>query len=302
MKFSQHTAVIVILLMLLTCITIVKAKNDYNLELDSTTVTVTTDKSEYLLRETVTVEGTVATDSSPASDLLVAMKIKDPRNFNVAFRTATVGSPNETWLLEVKEIFLQELDFDYIDTVKTGEQVLFGATVWNRQIHSISNIYVTLTICEASGIVIDSVVLYQGSIAPHSNLSAATTVYIPLWATPGAAKIYCNVYDKELEEAGIPFLPETVGEYHISRSEQGKFYGGCPLSNGTSYPPGIYGTSIKLSPEPYRLVPNTCCSSLYSRNQNNEYHIIRSVRQSFTASSFVYISASQPVSEPNRNF
>ena len=252
MKFSRCLiAVILILLITSLCVALSEAKNEYNLEVESTTVTVATDKSEYILRETVTVEGTVTSDGSPASDILVAIEIRDSRDFDVAFRTATVGSPNETWLLEVKEIFIQELDYDYVDTVKVGEQVLFGATVWNRQIHSISNIYITLTICEASGIVIDSVVLYQGSIEPHSNVSAATTVYVPLWATPGAAKIYCNVYDKEPVDSGVPLLPETIGEYHISRSEQGLFHGGCPLTNATSYPPGVYGASIKLSPEPY---------------------------------------------------
>jgi len=243
--------VLITLSFLLTFATLAKAvSNNYGLAVE-TSIFVTTDKQSYILRETVYVEGTVVNNSALASDILVAIEILDPRAFEAAYRTASVGSPNETWFLQVKEIYIETLTGNPVDTVKTGEEYLFGATIWNRQIHSISNIYITLTICEASGIVIDSVVLYQGSIAAYSNVSAATTVSIPLWATSGAAKIYCNVYDREPKDVGVPFLPETVGEYHISRTEQGMFYGGIPLQNGTSYPAGTYGASMKLSPEPY---------------------------------------------------
>jgi len=251
MKSLRYLIIFIAFILLLSLAGLIKAVSDnYQLQLE-TNITVVTDQEYYILRETVSIEGTVSSNGSPATDILVAVEILDPRSFKAAFRTATVGNPQEEWLLEVKEIYIETLTGEPVDTVKVGEYYMFGATIWNPQIHSISYIYVTITICDASGITISSEEIYRGSIESYSNVSAAKQVYVPLWAAPGAAKIYCNVYDKEPVDTGVPFLPETIGEYHLSRSEQGMFYGGIPLSNSTSYPAGVYGASMKLSPEPY---------------------------------------------------
>jgi len=251
MNRPRYVLLTITFLCILTFATVAAASNDYGILETNITLNVMTDKLEYILRDDVTVNGTVMNNSSPMSNMLVAIEIIGPIGFKLAYRTATIGNPDEVWPLKIEEIFIKDLDYNPINTVKIGNLVFFGATVRNKEIFSISNIYITLTVCDASGIIIDAFQLYEGSINANTSISAARTVYIPTWATPGIAKVYCNVYDREPKDIGIPWLPEVIGEYQISRTDQGMFNGGIPLSNGTSHPPGIYEASLKLSPQPY---------------------------------------------------
>jgi len=221
-----------------------------------TGITVLTDSSQYVLRQVAHVNGTVTLDGSPASDILVAMEIRDPPDpieNPLAYRTLPIGTPNETWVLEIVEMNIyNSSDWAPLDTVKICASYFFGVTVRNPLGVTRDPVVIVLTMCDGNLIPIYAFKAFEGSIGPNSNVTTHRTVYIPPWAYSGEALIYCSVYDKLPSEGGVAYTPEARAEFHISRTERGLF-GQLPLQMETHNSSGTIGTYesvFRFSPEP----------------------------------------------------
>jgi PKD repeat protein len=222
----------------------------------TTGITVATDDSSYVLRETALVGGDAIYDGSPASDMLVAMEIRDPPDVvenPLLFRTLPIGSPDESWLLDITGMHIYHPStWEQLDTVKTGMSYLIGATVRNPLGVNRSPVVVVVTAFDGNTIPLGAFKAYEGSIEAETSISTYNTVFIPQWAYSGEASIYCSVYDQLPSEGGIPYAPEKIAEFHITRTQEGQF-GQIPLpmqthsSSGTT---GTYDSLFRLSPEP----------------------------------------------------
>src|SRR3972149_7066424 len=96
-------------------------------------LTTATDKSEYYLREKVAVSGSVTFDGTPVANALVALEVHSQNDVTMAYRTVKVGSPNETWVLDVIDISVWDLGSppNRLNTVKVGNTVKISVTVYN---------------------------------------------------------------------------------------------------------------------------------------------------------------------------
>ena len=250
-----------------------------------TSLTVSTDSNQYILREKVNVNGTATIDGFPATDILVSLQVQDPASKNLLYRTLPIGNPNETWVLEVQGISIFDLDWNPIDTVRVGSTVFFGAKVYNPMYITRDPVTITMTIIGGNNMSIAGIKLYEGSIGGMNYVAVNRTVYIPTWITPGEAFIYVNVYDRLPSEGGVPYLPEHYAKFYISLSNQGAF-GPLPLKiikNNSSQSAGSYQTSFRLSPAP----------------QPGDYNIFSAARynqtlKSYSSTSFAVLDAESP--------
>ena len=216
-----------------------------------TNITVTTDSNSYRLRDKVTVSGYVSIDGSPASDVLVSVEVNKPDQKPLLYRTLPVGTPNETWVLQVTAIGIFDLDWKPLDTVKPGSIVYFGAKIYNPMYVTREPVIVTICIVDGNNIPIAAGILYKGSISGKSEIGTNKTISIPTYACPGEAFIYVNVYDKLPSEGGVAYIPEAFAKFYISQWNQG-VSGSLPLevyinnSSSTS----SYQTEFRLPPSP----------------------------------------------------
>lgn len=217
-------------------------------------LTVTTDDYQYILRQKVIVSGAVSLDGSPASNMLVSIEVMDPNQRAVSYRTVPVGNPDETWVLEISDMYILDLSQNPIDTVKVGNNAYFCVTISNPLLIVIEPVLVTYTIVDASNIPIYASQLYSGSIQPESNITIRKMVNIPKDVTSGKAHLYCDVYNKVPSENGTPYLPSKSAEFYISLTSQGVFVQLPLLTEVHDSSPinGAYELTFRLSqaPEP----------------------------------------------------
>ena len=248
------------MLLILPIITILCVACVYNIpELTlaaATGITVAADDSSYVLRDTAHVGGNATLDGSPASDILIAMEIRDPPDIvenPVLFRTLPIGSPDESWVLEITGMHIYHPStWEQLDTVKAGKSYFFGATVRNPLGVNRSPVVIVVTAFDGNSIPLGAFKAYEGSIEGETSVSTYNTISIPQWAYSGKASIFCSVFDKLPSEGGAPYAPEKSADFYVSRTQEGLF-GQLPLpmqTHSSSGTIGTYDSVFRLSPEP----------------------------------------------------
>jgi PKD repeat protein len=228
-----------------------------------------TDKLSYYLREKVLIQGTAKFNGVPVSDALVALEVHNPKNQSVAYRTASIGNPVESWVLEVTNIAMFDMSFQPLNTVKIGQTVQISVTVVNPFLTPRDNVVVALNLFDGNMIPLQALVVFQGRIDQKSNLTAYGTFYVPTWAYSGKANVYASVYDALPSSNGVPYLPETSAQFYISRVQQGLFtyYSSGITAVGSQALPGELSTNLRLPPNPepgtYSVYSTVRFSSLY---------------------------------------
>ncbi|MDH7477389.1 MAG: hypothetical protein QHH17_03285 [Candidatus Bathyarchaeota archaeon] len=76
---------------LLIILLIIALMQSYLYASPALSITVTTDKKTYHLRETVNIYGNLTSDGTPLQNGLVAVEVLDPIDGAIAYRTLTTG-------------------------------------------------------------------------------------------------------------------------------------------------------------------------------------------------------------------
>jgi PKD repeat protein len=213
------------------------------------TITATTDKQTYLLRQKATITGNVTLGGSPATDLVVAEQVENPSPYgHYSFRTLQIGNPAGPWLVNITNIYIRDQSGNPIDTIKAGSQMQVGMSVYNTQSTGIT-IYATITVYDANMASIGANT-WGATMDPLGTSSPNFFIGVPNGAVSGPALIIACVYSSEPKSGAIVYCPETAYYYCISRTQTGLFgiQQFAPPPPQTT--PGVYDASIRLPTNP----------------------------------------------------
>jgi PKD repeat protein len=212
----------------------------------SLNITAKTDKETYLLRQKITIEGNITENGTSATDVALIIQVENPKG-TMAYRTLTIGNPEEMWPINISNIFLMDSSNNLINIVKTGTLIQACMTIYNWQTTP-REVFATVTIFDATMVPIQSG-FWKGTIDPEETKTLRFSIYIEKWACPGKALLCGNIYNKEPKNGGIAYTLEKAVYFYISRTEQGlsESIGSPPTATTT---PGFFTTYVRLPPDP----------------------------------------------------
>ena len=212
-------------------------------------LTAQTNQPSYYLREPVILQGTITEDGQPATDCLIAIEIRDPRNQAFAYRTIPIGNPQQFWGFNITEIYITDQNNNPIPAAKIDSVIRLSIKVKSNLLND-ANIVVAYTLYDNTLIPIRS---SQWQILIKAGTTATLTgqVYIPEWATPGKAIVAANIYNKLPSEGGTPLIPEKLEYIYITRNDQQPqpYTPHTPESYSTQ--PGQYQLILRMPPDRY---------------------------------------------------
>jgi len=217
-------------------------------KLTAINLTAETNQNIYCVREPITIQGTFIKDSESVTEALIAMQILDRRNGTFAYRTITIGNPDEPWAATVTDVSVMDAGNNPITKTKINSQIQLKITVKNNYLNSII-VTIAYTVYDNSLIPIRSS-FGTTTLSAQSSASIIKSIYIPEWATPGKAIISSNVYSDEPKDGGTPYAPERLDYFYILRNEQLEpFYSQAPTTYQTQ--PGEYEIFLRTSSDNY---------------------------------------------------
>jgi len=230
----------------------------YGFANSSLEVTATTNKSSYILRETVDVYGNVTYNGQPVQEGLVAIQVANQLS-NIVIRTVPVGSiESATWGVEVLSVSPCDSAGNPKNSFERGEWAYFNTTVRNNMVIP-KNVLITINVYDNAfiplgmgylALTVDpgKTVTYMSSIWINEWASIGG-IWINEWASIGDARAYANVYSDWPKNNGYPYSPEKSANFTIVESEYEE-----PLNNPIpeqQIQNGSYKICFRLSPEPF---------------------------------------------------
>jgi PKD repeat protein len=209
-------------------------------------VTAAPNQPTYHLRQAVDVSGSLMQDSSPVSDALVSIEVRNPRDDLFLVRTIPIGNPDESWTVSITDAHILDQSGNPTDKALIDSMVQLFVTVHNNQLNQVSG-YVTVTVYDGNLIPI-RVAWSPISLSPGGDVSRQWSCYIPEWAYCGKATLHCNVYTNLPKNHGFPYTPEKTFQFYITRNlELGAPYR-SPKNSYTTLP-GQYNTTFQVPPD-----------------------------------------------------
>lgn len=269
--FGTRITLGICLFMLLVAV-VVPIAQSYMLEyyIDPLNITVLTNKKSYYLRETVDIKGNLTQDSSPVSNGLVAIEVRDPSGLPVTFRTKPTGDVGSSgWPVDFTALYPCDGSGNpkYTFTVKETLCIYFAVKNYESMYHTIT---VAISLYDGNNIPLGVwiPVLSLRLDPAGSSFQFFMATIIPEWAYPGNATIFANIFTKLPNDAGTPYCPEKTAVFEIKRNPDISYYSAPP-----SVPPtanGTYLANFKLSPEAKSGKYTTFVSTLlnYTVTQN----------------------------------
>lgn len=209
-------------------------------------VTVATDKSSYVLRETVQVHGNVTYDNEPVEEGMVAIQIENSLS-NLVIRTVPTGTDiSGGGGIKILSVSPCDSTGNPKDEFERGKWAYFKATVRNNDIVE-QTVLITINIYDSTLTPL-GIGATQMTIDPDQTITFIPGIWIDKWASPGNAPIYANVLTDWPENMGYPYSPEKTANFTIIESEFEE-----PPNNQIPEQPvqnGAYEIQFQLSPEP----------------------------------------------------
>jgi hypothetical protein len=239
------------LLILLFTLLLVSSFSSITAETYYVEITAQTDKQDYYVREPVTIQGTFTSDSQPITDALIAMEIRNPDDNAFAYRTVSIGDPQETFF----EIYttITDANDNPITVTRINRIIKIFIEVRNTLLNEMN---VTIAYALYDNILIPiSSSYWIIQIYGQSNVTVQTTIEIPEWAKPGKAIISTDVYSNLPKDGGVPYTPERLDYIDLVLNDQlPPPYSEPPVSFQTQA--GQYQIYLRTSPDAYALSGN----------------------------------------------
>jgi hypothetical protein len=214
------------------------------------TLTVTPSKESFSIRELITISGEVMDRGAPATDCIVSIEARNPRDNPLLFRTIPIGNPSQLWSIEILDVYLKDIDGNATDNVVINSMTQLYAKVQNTLLNNIG-VVITATVLDGN-----SISIFAGwqstTIPPQSERTFSWSVYVPEWAYSGKARAFINVYTDFPQDGGTPYTPEAEYVFHITRNpELPHPYSVLPATYVTL--PGEYQIYFRTSPDRFAL-------------------------------------------------
>jgi len=249
LKFNTFLK-ITVMLGILTTLTLIPSaiETETNPSTSSLIMILQTNKPNYIIREPVTITGTLLEDGTPVTNALIAIEILNPRGNPIAFRTLTVGNPTEKWQVTVTDFTLKNQQGQTISKATPNSQVRVDTTIKNNLLNSV-NILITITITDETLIPIYTA-WTQATVEPNEEVKPTWQFLIPEWTKPGEALVFINVYNDSPKNGGIPYAPEKNYTFYIVRNSQAEPQY-APKINTYTTSPGTFNFYMRMSPDRY---------------------------------------------------
>jgi len=222
-------------LFMLICTTTVGAVSNLN-------ITVTTDKQSYSRFESVQVYGNLVLDSSPVTDGLVALLVKNPSSNYIVMRTVNTGmNPQSPLIVEVRSVYSCDLNGNPKPDVSKGSLAYFNVTISNYDLVT-HIVLATVNLYDKNNVAL-SLVSSNLPIPARSASSFIISASIPSWATSGNAAAYASAYTEWPEAGGTPYCPEESASFNILGGSSG------PQPSTPNGSQGAYNLTFRLPPK-----------------------------------------------------
>jgi len=209
-------------------------------------ITVTTDKTSYILREIVDISGNVTYNNELVEEGLVGIQVDNPLT-KIVTRTLPLGpiSP-EGWTIEIVSLISCDNAGNLKLSYERESWAWFMVTVKNSGITS-KDALITINVYDSSFIPIGTL-FSQTTIEAGENTTFMPSLWIENWVSNGTATAYANVYTDWPKNGGYPYCPEKSTTFTIIESE----YDEDPPNQSPNTPTqnGTYDLKFRLSPEP----------------------------------------------------
>lgn len=247
--FNKKIRILATILMLsLTLYIPISVEQNIIPQASSINLIVETTKQTYCIREPITIHGTYTKEGYPVTEALIAMQILDRRNNTFAYRTISIGNPQQMWAVNITEVKLTDLNDKPITKIKVNSQIRVKISFKNNYLNQLEAV-VAYTVYDGTLIPIKST-SWRVTLAPQASQTIISSLYIPEWASPGIGIISSNVYTNEPANGGIPYAPERLDSFFILRNEQLEpSYSPPPLTHKTEQ--GKYTIYLRTSPDNY---------------------------------------------------
>jgi len=205
-------------------------------------ITVSTDKSSYGYRESVTVCGNVTFDGQPVENGLVGIQIEDPANRTIVLRTVPAGeTPSASWQVEVISIISCDGSGDPKSDFNRKTFAYFKATVKNNDINS-RNVLVSINIYDIDFTPM-GIAWEQQVIPPNGQTTFMPAIYLDEWVSPGSALACANVYTAWPKNNGYSYCPEKTANFTITTTTAAAYL------NEPAQTDGYYEGTFRVPPE-----------------------------------------------------
>ena len=193
-----------------------------SVEVVALNITIATTSRFYYPNQNITAFGNI-TVAGTQLDSLIGIEVRTPENESIAMRVVTSGyiPPDTPWKVNVTDFYPVDENGGRVDTFIAGLQARFRVTVQN-----LSN--ETLPICFAVNLY-DSyggtvgVATSKGIVAPNSETSWYSLIFVPSKTFNGTATAIAGVFSGRPSEGGHPYCIEKTTNVKI-------------LSTVTTYP------------------------------------------------------------------
>jgi PKD repeat protein len=268
MKVSILTSKLSILILLIMLLSAVVANISLAAEGYSASMTCTTDKTTYSVREPFTIQGAFTSNGQPVTDGLVGVEVRNPSDNTFAYRTVAIGNPQESYFTlntNLTDHYDNPISVAKTRSVGQYDALKLRIQVTNNLLNEL-NATLAYTIYDNALIPIWSNTWDLHPIYGSTTLEQVDLyVPIPEWAKPGKAMISCNVYSDHPQNGGVPYTPEKLDYFDIVINKLlPPAYSQMPPSYETQA--GQYKVFMKTSPD-FTAQPGTY--SVYASGETN---------------------------------
>jgi len=214
---------------------------------DILNVSVLPDRSFYYVDEPINLLGNLTQYGGPLANGTVAIAVYDPSGTPVAFRTVRTGSaPPPTSLVDFLQLSISDSNGVPQSSFLLQQTPYLTVTIHNYYSLAL-NVFTTITIIDANGVVLGTVYVPSNTMNPGSSLSFFLQgPTIPSWAQPGNATLCASVFSDSPKNGGTPYCDEKTANFEITRNPEITYPG--PAVANPQTPNGTFATSFKLSP------------------------------------------------------
>ena len=236
-------------------------------------VTVSTNKQTYSSGELVNIYGDLKRDGTPVTNALIAIQINDAQNNKVSIRTRSTGTTPSAWSIDITGLISCDASGNPKNTFKKGPLALAYFKVTVKNLNTVSERYVTVTINLYDSNQTSFGIAWVGTtVGPNKEFTYLTSIPIPSEASTGAAYAFANAYNNWPEENGIAYCGEKDVAFTITDGTTSSSSSSSASPSSTSQA-GTYNLTFRLrSKSP--LGDHTVYASYYQTLATTKFDVV----------------------------
>jgi hypothetical protein len=211
-------------------------------------VLILTDKTSYTYRDKVEISGKLWLSGQPV-DGLVAVEIINPNSQSLLVRTASIGTPATSGIIEIIGVTPCDSVGNPQNTFVRGQHAHVKVTIKNKdELYSHDVLVTVSTYDNDSTPILPEVSMLQGAIAPNGTMQFKPDIYVDSWVSTGSATFHANVYTDWPENGGYPYTTEKSATFNIVSTKGTASTSPVYQQPTISESNGFYNVTFRLPP------------------------------------------------------